>query len=310
MKDIDERYIIKILTDTLNLEHDDVSFIKLENKFLVLKCDMLVRSTDAPKEMLLWQIARKSIVAALSDMICKGIRPIAALISLAIPNNFTSNDIKELAKGFSIAKNEFNLNIIGGDTNEGCDLIIDCIMAGISNNIIRRSTAKIGDLIISTGLFGYPSSGLKILLNNAKADEVFKEKAINSVFMPKPKIEFLNIVDYVNSSMDSSDGLSITLNELANASKKMFIIDNIPSSYDIYEFAKNNNYDPEELIFNGGEEYEIIATIDKEYLDHIKKVMPIYVIGEVKEGNGVYIKEGSRLRRLEGKGFIHLSKDK
>jgi thiamine-monophosphate kinase len=310
MKDIDERYIIKILTDTLNLEHDDVSFIKLDNKFLVLKCDMLVRSTDAPKEMLLWQIARKSIVAALSDMVCKGIKPIAALISLAIPKNFTSDDIKELVKGFSIAKDEFGLNIIGGDTNEGCDLIIDCIMAGISNNIIRRSTAKIGDLIISTGLFGYPSSGLKILLNNAKAEERFKEKAINSVFIPKPKTEFLNIKDYVNSSMDSSDGLSITLNELANASKKMFIIDNIPSSSDIYEFAKNNNYDPEELIFSGGEEYEIIATIDKEYLDLIKKVMPIYVIGEVKEGNGVYIKEGSRLRRLEGKGFIHLTKDK
>ncbi|MEM2856100.1 MAG: thiamine-phosphate kinase [Candidatus Nitrosocaldaceae archaeon] len=302
---IDEKKIIDILTKVLSLEHDDVSFIKLGNKFLVLKCDMLVRKTDAPKNMRLWQIARKSIVASMSDMVCKGVKPIATLISLAIPREFTRREINELAKGFKVAEKEFDIKIIGGDTNEGEDLIIDVVMAGISDKIVRRDNAQIGDLIISTGLFGYTGAGLRILMNNADAEPRFRRVAINSILLPKPRTEFLNIVGYVNSSMDSSDGLAATLNELSDSSKKCFIIDKIPSSDDVKRFAIVNGYNAEELIFDSGEEYEIIATLPKENLDYVMSSMNVKVIGRVEEGKGVYIMN-KKIRRLRRKGFIHL----
>ena len=303
---MDEKSIIAILTNALKLEHDDVSFIKINDKFLVLKSDMLVRSTDAPKEMKLWQIARKSIVATLSDMVCKGVKPIATLISLAVPN-LSRNEIRSIVRGFSIAEEEFGIKIIGGDTNAADDLIIDCIMAGFADKIIRRNNAKVGDAIITTGLFGYTSAGLKILLDNAHAKNRLRKKAINSVLLPKPRVEFLHIANYINASMDSSDGLAATLNELSIASKKKFVINNIPSSDEIYNFAYSNNYDPEELIFDGGEEYEIVATLPKEHIDEVRKVIDVHVIGEVKEGRGVYIRSNYRLRRLKRKGFIHLA---
>ncbi|RMF28836.1 MAG: thiamine-phosphate kinase [Candidatus Nitrosothermus koennekii] len=304
---MNEKDIIDIISKHIKLEHDDVSFIRLNDKFLVLKCDMLVRSTDAPKEMKLWQISRKSIVATLSDMVCKGVKPIASLISLAVPNTFTRKDINSLVRGFKVAEEEFGIKIIGGDTNAADDLIIDCIMAGFADNIIRRDNAKEGDIIISTGLFGYTSIGLKILLEDASANKRLRKKALESILMPKPRIEFLNIANYVNSSMDSSDGLAATLNELSSLSKKSFMIDNIPTTEEVYEFAESNNYDPEELIFDGGEEYEIIATLPKEHIDKVKSIMPIHIIGRVEKGSGVYIKSDSRFKRLRRKGFIHLA---
>lgn len=303
---MDEKSIITILTNALKLEHDDVSFVKIDDRLLVLKCDMLVRNTDAPKEMKLWQISRKSVVATLSDMACKGVKPIASIISLALPN-LSKKEIKEIVKGFSIAEKEFDIKIIGGDTNASDDIIIDCIMVGFADKIIRRNNAKEGDAIITTGLFGYTSIGLKILLEDAYAKSKLRKKAINSILLPKPRVEFLNVVDYINASMDSSDGLASTLNELSSASNKRFIIDNIPASNEVYEFAYTNNYNPEELIFDGGEEYEIVATLPKEHIDKVRQLIPIHVIGEVREGKGVYIRTDSKLKKLKRKGFIHLS---
>ena len=53
---------------------------------IVIKSDMLVESTDVVKKMKIWQIARKSIVSAVSDMSAKGIKPpYFSLLSLGIP---------------------------------------------------------------------------------------------------------------------------------------------------------------------------------------------------------------------------------
>ena len=61
--------------------------------------------------------------------------------------------------------------------------------------------------------------------------------------------------------MDSSDGLSTTLNEMSKQSKKKFVINNIPSIKDLQYYAKSQNVDLNTLIFHGGEEYEIVFTI-------------------------------------------------
>ena len=53
--------------------------------------------------------------------------------------------------------------------------------------------------------------------------------------------------------MDSSDGLSSTLNEMANQSKKKFVVNNIPAKDEVEEFAKKQKINSESLIFHGGE---------------------------------------------------------
>ena len=62
--------------------------------------------------------------------------------------------------------------------------------------------------------------------------------------------------------MDSSDGLSTTLNEMSNQSKKKFVITRMPSENDVFDFASSSRLNANDLILNGGEEYEIVATVN------------------------------------------------
>ena len=167
-------------------ENDDVSVIPFKKKLkrglkLILKCDMLVESTDAPPAMKPWQIARKSIVSCVSDFSAKGIEPsYLSLISIGIPLKYSKNDILELVRGFKISSKEFGVIFVGGDTNESNELIIDCSMVGFSknDNIPSRSGAAPGDFIVVSGEFGYSASGLMILTEGARAVGYFKNKAI------------------------------------------------------------------------------------------------------------------------------------
>ncbi|HLE34870.1 MAG TPA: AIR synthase-related protein, partial [Nitrososphaerales archaeon] len=205
-------------------------------------------------------------------------------------------------------------NIIGGDTNEGMELVIDCCMVGLSHHIVKRSGAKNGDLMVTSGPFGYSASGLKILIEKAKAGKKFRKKAIQAVLMPKSRSEFgLLLAKYATSSMDSSDGLAITLHELSKQSKKRFVVNELPATREIREFAQLNRYNLNELVLHGGEEYEIVATIPKRHLVKVKNLArktrcKLFVLGTVEEGSGVFlIEEGQRIK-IEKRGWEHLAR--
>lgn len=329
---LNEKQIIDIIISKLaprgnnRQKDDDVSILSLRSlpmkgmKSLILKCDMLVESTDVPPGMNPWQIARKSISACVSDLSAKGIKPRVSLISVGIPKKYSKTDIGELAKGFQIASKEFDVMIVGGDTNESKELIIDCSMLGFSEDCASelpgRNGAKPGDLVVVSGDFGYASSGLKILTNKAKAYGKFKDNAISSVMKPKPAQKFgLSLSKFFSASMDSSDGLSISLYELARQSKVNFLIDDIPSAIGVHHFAKTNHLDYKSLIFYGGEEYEIVATIPQVNLKDAKSTarrskLRLLIIGKVEKGEGkVFLldtKTGKHTQ-LENRGYIHLN---
>jgi thiamine-monophosphate kinase len=329
---LNEKQIIDIIVSKLapsgvdRQKEDDVSILSLRSphmkgmKSLILKCDMLVESTDVPPGMKPWQISRKSVSACVSDLSAKGIKPRVSLISVGIPKKYSKTEIGYLAKGFQIASKEFDVMIVGGDTNESKELIIDCIMLGFSDHsgseLPGRNGAKPGDIIVVSGEFGYASSGLKILTSRAKGYGKFKGNAISSVMNPKPAQKFgLSLAKFFSSSIDSSDGLSISLYELARQSKVNFVIDDIPSAIGVRDFAKNNHLDYESLVFYGGEEYEIVATIPRVKLKHAESTarrlkLRLLIIGKVEKGSGKVFLVDTRTGRksqLENRGYIHLN---
>src|ERR1700751_119351 len=139
-KQIIDIIVSKVAPSGIKQKDDDVSILALRSphlkaiKSLILKCDMLVESTDVPAGMKVWQVSRKSVSACVSDLSAKGIKPGVSLISVGIPKKYSKTDIRELAKGFQIASKEFDVMIVGGDTNESKELIIDCTMLGFSDH--------------------------------------------------------------------------------------------------------------------------------------------------------------------------------
>ncbi|MGI0023916.1 MAG: thiamine-phosphate kinase [Nitrososphaera sp.] len=310
MKKLDEREIIRILTARLGIQElDDVARV---GRKIVIKCDMLVASTDVPLAMGPWQVARKSIVSCASDLASKGAKPLAAMVSLGIPISCTRAYVEGLANGFARASREFGVKIVGGDTNEASDLIIDCCMIGTLTirKMPMRGGAKPGDIVVLSGPFGLPAAGLSILLYNARAAGTFRRQAIESVLVPVPRQRFgAALAKFFSSSIDSSDGLAISLYELATNAGVDFVIDSAPAARGLEDFAMENNIDADELVFHGGEEYEIVATIPRSNLKRAesaakKAKVDLRIIGNVRTGPGrVFV--GKRL--LENRGYVHFS---
>jgi thiamine-monophosphate kinase len=328
MTKLNEREIIDLFISKLGIknENDDVVIFPLKGlkshtatttPLLVLKCDMLVESTDVPHGMRPWQIARKSIVASVSDLSAKGIKPpYICAISIGIPTKYSKSEIKDLIDGFKKASKEFGVKIVGGDTNKSNELIIDCSIVGVLDDVIhipKRNGAKPGDLIVCSGKFGYSASGLKILMSNTKSEGQFRKNAILSVTRPRPQQRFgIQLAKYFSSSIDSSDGLAISLYELARQSKVNFFVDNIPSVNGIKEFAQKNHLDDKSLVFYGGEEYEIVATISQSNLEKAKSSakksrLKLHVIGKVHKGCGkVFTRNKEKgYSLLDNSGYIH-----
>ena len=318
MKRLDESQIIakfqKILGNK-NFVSEDVEFFKIGKTNVVAKVDTLVQSTDIPPKMTLSQAARKSVIACISDFAAKGVNPEFAMISVNLPSNSEKN-ISEIARGLKNSSREFGFQFLGGDTNAGGEFVFNVCMFGTAKNMPKRSGAKKGDLIFVTGPFGYSSAGLKILIEKIKATKSFYTKATSSVLKPYPRLVFgIKSKNYFSSSMDSSDGLSTTLLEMAKQSDRKFVINKIPCKKDLENFCTKSKLNLEKIVFHGGEEYEIVFTTSKKNKSRIIKnarqtKTPIIEIGYVSNGRGVFIENDSSQTSLKDLGWHHFKKIK
>lgn len=315
MSRLDEAEIIRIFQRSFGKKSkfvpEDVETIKIGKTMFVTKSDMLVESADVPPGMKIKEIARKSVVSCVSDFACKGVKPRYATVSLAIPRRFPRSKINELSAGFVSASKEFVVKIVGGDVNEGKELVIEVSMFGDAKKIVNRSGARTNDVIITSGPFGYSAAGLKIIQNHLKTDPKFSKKCKQSVFLPTPRLKFgLAIANYVSSAMDSSDGLSTTVNDMSRQSVKKFVITKLPTEPEIKKFAKKNKIRLTDLVFCGGEEYEIVATTSQNNLAKIRRIsrkqkIPMFEIGYVKKGKNVIYQEKNKITIVKDCGWHH-----
>ena len=240
VKDLGERKIIELILNCLDKMPnmpipfgDDASAIDMgHDKLAVINTDMLVRKTDVPRTMSLWQAARKTVIMNISDLAAKGAQPLALLASIGLPPNLTKEDIVQISKGLNAGAREYNAYIVGGDTNEASDLIISCTAIGVCNrtNLIKRSGAKPGDFVGVTGSFGKTASGLKILMDGLSGFDS-QGVLVDSVLMPIARVKegiALAQSQVTTAAIDSSDGLAWSLHELSRVNNVGFYIDNLP----------------------------------------------------------------------------------
>ena len=312
MNKLNEKEIIKLMNNKRRkVISEDVEIFKLGKEQCAVCVDTLVESTDIPKGSKLIDISRKSIVSSVSDFAAKGIKPKFCIVSLTLPKRISKKNVQELSKGFSDACKEFEIELLGGDTNQGKEISIHVVLFGNLKKYIKRKNAKTGDLICTTGAFGYTSAALDIILKKKKTSKTFSRKSKNLFFRPTPRLKFgMKSVNHITSCMDSSDGLSSCLNEMSRQSKKKFLITKLPTNEDVKEFSKKNRMNFNKLVFDGGEEFELVFTISPRNLTKIlniskKMKINIFQIGHVSKGNGVYFDDGKESFRIKDNGWEH-----
>ncbi|MCX6649432.1 MAG: thiamine-phosphate kinase [Candidatus Bathyarchaeota archaeon] len=291
---------------------DDVNAISLgDGRAVVLKTDMLVWKTDIPAGMTPFQAGRKAVVMNFSDLGSKGVQPLAFLAALGAPATTPADWVEEIAKGFEAGAREYGGYMVGGDTNEACDIIISGMAYGLAEErrLVLRGTSKPGDILATTGGFGNTTAGFKMLLEGVDAPKALRERLLKSVYMPRARVKAgiaLAASGAATSSMDSSDGLAVSLHDLQKSSGNGFKLTNVPLTKDAEKFAELHKLDRAALALYGGEEYELVFTVKPDAVEEARKALrgagaDLIQLGVVtKDRKIVYVEDGAE--KPVGKG--------
>jgi len=295
---------------------DDAMAVDLgDGRAAVLNTDMLVWETDVPKGMTPYQAARKAVVMNFSDLGAKGVQPQGFLASLGIPRDLEVEAVEEMAQGFEAGAREYGGYVIGGDTNEASDIIINGVALGVAqkDRIIKREGARPGDILATTGPFGLTAAAFKVLLEGLEPPEGLRESLIESVYHPEARVkEGIALAESgaATSSIDSSDGLAVSLHDLSRSSGVGFKVETLTIPPEVKAYAEHHSLDPYALAFYGGEEYELVFTVEEGRLDDAREALEavgceLLVLGTVTRETDIIILEDEVEKPIEKRGWEH-----
>ena len=298
---------------------DDCAVLpKDSEKDLVITTDLLVEDIDFRLD---WSkpefIGHKSLAVSLSDVAAMGAKPVWSMVSIGVPERiWKTNFVDEFYEGYLNLAAQFGVELIGGDVSKTPDkIVIDSIATGEvkKGKAILRSGAQVGDLIYVTGNLGGAAAGLKLLENSEKFDNSKFQNLLLRQLAPNPQTEIGRILGEKNPAtamIDLSDGISSDLAHVCRASKvgaKIFA-DKIPVESQISNFKfqiEHENY----FALDGGEDFELLFTVNPKKKFHIEKELKNYQISHIGEitANAEIIEliTDGKSQILEPKGFRH-----
>lgn len=291
-----EHKFISIIKNVLNSRYIGDDCAHLKDLGIVITQDNLVEDVHfSLKYVNAYQLGYKSAMVNISDIAASGAKPKYLTVALSFPEQINDNFIEDFYSGMKKACNM--IEIVGGDITFAEKLFISIAAIGSTKDrkISSRSYAKPGYKIIVSGVHGSSAAGLLELMNGQ-----INGKFVEAHLMPKAQIEFSEYIATKISSdyamIDTSDGLMDALYQISKASDVLMSIEfnKLPYVKDLENFI---NY--KDLIFYGGEDYQLVACVPVEF-----DVPNSYVIGTVKNGIGIEI-DGIKIDNPESKIFKH-----
>ena len=293
--------------------NDDVFFDKSKN--LVISIDTYIQGThfiDFKKPDL---VIKKIIRSSISDLICKGVKPLYYFISgSGNKKTFSNTNLKKISKSLNQEQKKYKIFLCGGDTVLSNKLSFSITSVGFSKKIIPRNNAKLGDDIYVTGNLGDSYAGLKILKKSININKNLKKYFINKYYLPNLHPKLINkLLLFANTSIDISDGLITDLEKLINKQKlsyKLFF-DKIPISKNLEELIKLKKLN-KEYFFSKGDDYQILFTAHSSksrIISKLSKTLNIKIskigkICSISQKSQIIDQKGKKIR-LKDKGYYH-----
>jgi len=177
--------------------------------------------------------------------------------------------------------------------------------------LMLRAGARIGDIVAVTGEFGSESVALRTLLERKVHPEQLPHQLAKAVYRPNALLDLglrLGATGVVTSSIDSSDGLAWSLHELSKMSHVGMRLASIPISKAAKKFAGKYGYSALDLGLYGGEEYQLVITVQRDQFRTAQKavrgqLIPIGVV--TKRTEGVHLARDGEDIKIEMKGWEH-----
>jgi thiamine-monophosphate kinase len=318
---------------------DDCAVLRrISGKEILLSTDLLLEGIHFRLDWTsAFLLGYKALAVNVSDIAAMGGRPLMYLVSLALPSEYSSPAfVDELYRGMEQAGREYRIALAGGDLSRSASgVVISITIVGIAtvSRAALRSGARPGDQICVCGPLGLSAIGLELLTagNKAPLKQIQKElirgettaartvsewrkRCILAHLAPKsPLLQAMQLSRgrLVSAMMDISDGLSIDLQRLCEASGVGAVV--FPSQLPICPVPILEEKRQEECALHGGEDYALLFTVPPRKMAPLNRLiernrhMPIARIGEITQQPGICLQEGSARTPLQALGYDHFS---
>jgi len=267
-----------------------------EKDLLLVSSDMLLdgvhfdAQTHSPET-----IGRKAIACSLSDCAAMAVQPLAATVSLALPVHLSPEAVRELMQGMWRIASEYDLAIVGGDTNRWPQgLAIDVTVLAVpfpGVDPIARRGARLGDVLAVTGKLGGSLLGHHLSFT----PRVREAHALAQALGPR-----------LHAMLDISDGLSLDLWRLCEASAVGAELDDAALetvvSDDARRAASIDGRPAMEHALSDGEDFELLVALEPPAGAMPDDLLPI---GRVIAQRLWLRRRDGGVEALEPRGYVH-----
>lgn len=335
--DLGEFGLIDHIQNTISLTNDssvlgigdDAALIDAGDHYKVVSTDLLTEGVHFDLSYFpLKHLGYKAVSVNVSDIAAMNAIPEQILISIALSNRFSVEAIDEFYEGVKMACEDYNIDLVGGDTSSsasGLFISITAIGKVAKDKVAKRSGAKGKDIICATGDLGGAYVGLQVLEREKQvfmADPNMQPQLDKYEYMVGRQLKPTARMDIIHeladlgivptSMIDISDGLASELLHLQKHSGLGIKIyeDKLPLDNQTYETAVEFGLDPITCVLNGGEDYELLFTISQSDFEKLEKHRDIHFIGfmdETDKDAGLITKSKTWVP-LKAQGWNHFEK--
>lgn len=250
------------------------------------------------------ELGCKSLAVNLSDVAAMGGRPVATLLSIALPADAAGAWAEEFMEGYRALSEEYGVALIGGDTTAskgGVTINVTAIGRAADGCIKRRSGARPGDVLLTAGLLGESGAGLQDLLQG-RCDTPCA--AIHR--MPRPQVDeglWLGTRSEVTAMMDLSDGLASDVRHIMECS-------GVGADIDLERIPTAPGIDLRTATC-AGEDYKLLLCAEASGVDSLMEAFearfgaPLYPLGRITGTHELRWCEHGTPSPLDWQGFHH-----
>jgi thiamine-monophosphate kinase len=277
---------------------DDAAVIDHFGKQTVVTTDLLIEGvhfdlTYTP----LKHLGYKSVVVNLSDVYAMNATPTQVTVSIGVSNRISVEALEEFYEGVYAACAKYGVDLVGGDTSsslKGFIVSVTALGEVASDKVVRRDSARCGDLVCCSGDLGGAYLGLLFLEREKKIylespgvqpDLEGESYVIGRLLKPEARQDIVSFFEEAGiqptAMMDISDGLSSEVLHICEKSGLGCVLyeEKLPVSEDTRKAAFKFQIDPTACALSGGEDYELVFTVRQEDYEKLTGNESISVIG-------------------------------
>ncbi len=313
---------------TVKAVGDDAAVIESDRDlpYFVVSTDMLLEGIHFDLAYTpLKHLGYKAVTVNLSDICAMNAVPRQITVSIALSNRFSVEALEELYEGIRAACGQYQVDLVGGDTTsslKGLVISITAIGAVRPQQVTYRHGARPGDLICVSGDLGAAYLGLQLLERekqiwtehpDIQPDLEDQKYLVGRLLKPEPRTDIVERFHRVGlaptAMIDVSDGLASEIFHICHQSSTGALIEEegVPIHNDAQLLAVKFGLDPITCALSGGEDYELLFTVDPADEEKLSAIPDVSVIGQITEASqGVHLKtKGGKFHALKAQGWQH-----